>query len=51
MSQPGGSGVPLRPFGATGEQVSLLAVGGAHIGGGKLAEEDSIRLIDRKSVV
>ncbi len=45
MSQPGGSGIPLRPFGATGEQVSLLALGGAHIGGGKLAEEDSIRLM------
>src|SRR5688572_26988010 len=31
--------IPRRPFGATGEEVSLLAVGGAHIG---LPEDESV---------
>ena len=38
------AGVPLRPFGKTGEQVSLLGLGGAHIGG-KLPEDQAIRLM------
>jgi aryl-alcohol dehydrogenase-like predicted oxidoreductase len=37
--------IPRRPFGKTGELVSLLAVGGAHIGGAKLEEDESIRLM------
>lgn len=37
--------VPLRPFGRTGEQVSLLGLGGAHIGFDRLDETDSIRLM------
>ena len=38
------TGIPLRPFGTTGEQVSLLGLGGAHIGG-KLPEDEAIRLM------
>jgi aryl-alcohol dehydrogenase-like predicted oxidoreductase len=36
--------IPTRPFGRTGEQVSLLALGGAHIGG-KPSEEEAIRIV------
>ncbi len=38
-----GDGVPLRPFGRTREKVSLLCVGGYHIG--RPAEEEGIRII------
>ena len=38
-------GVPLRPFGCNGEKVSLLGVGGHHIGRGDLEEADSIRIM------
>ena len=34
-----------RPFGRTGEKVSILGVGGHHIGRSDLSEADSIRLI------
>lgn len=37
--------IPLRPFGQTGEQVSLLGIGGAHIGFAKVSEADSIRIM------
>ncbi|MFL5762273.1 MAG: aldo/keto reductase [Thermomicrobiales bacterium] len=43
MSATGGTGIPRRPFGKTGEEVSLLCVGGAHIGAP--AEEIGIRII------
>jgi hypothetical protein len=43
MSSTGGSGIPRRPFGKTGEAVSLLCVGGAHIG--LPGEEIGIRII------
>ncbi len=36
--------IPTRPFGTTGEQVSLLGLGGAHIGG-KPSEAEGIRII------
>lgn len=36
--------IPVRPLGTTGEQVSLLGLGGAHIGG-KPSEEEGIRII------
>jgi aryl-alcohol dehydrogenase-like predicted oxidoreductase len=36
--------VPRRPFGKSGEEVSLLALGGAHIGLSSLSEDESIRL-------
>ena len=39
--------MPLRPFGKTGEQVSLLGLGGAHIGFDKLGHDDSIKLMHR----
>ncbi len=35
--------IPTRPFGRSGEQVSLLALGGAHIG--KPTEADGIRIV------
>jgi predicted aldo/keto reductase-like oxidoreductase len=44
MHQSAGS-IPRRPFGTTGEEVSLLAVGGAHIGFPRVAEEEGIRII------
>jgi predicted aldo/keto reductase-like oxidoreductase len=37
--------IPLRPFFATGEQVSLLGLGGAHIGFPKLDHDNSIKLM------
>lgn len=37
--------IPARPFGSTGDHVSLLGVGGAHIGNSKVSEQDSIRII------
>jgi predicted aldo/keto reductase-like oxidoreductase len=40
-----GSGIPRRPFGRTGEVVSLLCVGGAHIGGSSVSEDEGIRII------
>src|SRR6478735_1085292 len=36
--------IPRRPFGKSGEEVSLLALGGAHIGLSSLSEDESIRL-------
>ncbi len=36
--------IPTRPFGNSGEQVSLLGVGGAHIGS-KPTEDEGIRII------
>ncbi|HJV64098.1 MAG TPA: aldo/keto reductase [Geomonas sp.] len=37
-------GVPRRPLGATGEQISMVGLGGAHIGK-QLFEKESIRII------
>lgn len=37
-------GVPTRAFGRTSEQVSMIGLGGAHIGKG-MSEDESIRLI------
>ena len=37
--------IPLRPFGNTGEMVSLLGLGGAHIGFAHVSLEESIRLM------
>lgn len=37
--------IPRRPFGNTGETVSLLGLGGAHIGFPRLSEPDSTRLM------
>jgi len=39
------SAIPRRPLGKTGEEVSLLCLGGAHIGGKKLTADEAIRLI------
>ncbi len=39
--------VPLRPFGQTGEEVSLLGVGGAHIGFPRVEEATGIRIIQQ----
>ena len=37
--------IPRRPFGRTGEDVSLLGLGGAHIGLSKVSEDESLRLM------
>ncbi len=37
--------VPRRPFGRTGEDVSLLGLGGAHIGLTSVTEDDSLRIM------
>ncbi|HET9386029.1 MAG TPA: aldo/keto reductase [Gemmatimonadales bacterium] len=37
--------VPTRPLGSTGEQVSCLGVGGAHLGGRDVDEQLAIRII------
>ncbi|CAA9546239.1 MAG: Oxidoreductase, aldo/keto reductase family [uncultured Thermomicrobiales bacterium] len=37
--------IPTRELGATGERVSLLGVGGAHIGAAKLSAGEGIRII------
>lgn len=39
------NGMPHRPLGKSGERVSLLTIGGAHIGGNDLTEEESIRIM------
>src|SRR5689334_12193278 len=43
---PQAAGVPKRTLGSTGEQVSMLGLGGAHIGNkDKLNDEQAIRLM------
>jgi predicted aldo/keto reductase-like oxidoreductase len=37
--------VMTRPFGATGEQVSVLGVGGGHIGSQRLPTREAVRLV------
>jgi len=39
------SGMPKRKLGATGEWVSMLGLGGAHIGDKKLSDADAIQLM------
>jgi predicted aldo/keto reductase-like oxidoreductase len=39
------NGMPYRTLGKTGEKVSLLCVGGYHIGQTKLTDEESIKII------
>jgi uncharacterized protein len=39
------SGVPKRKLGSTGEWVSMLGLGGAHIGDGKLSDAEAISLM------
>src|SRR5690606_23079944 len=43
MNTTNAAGMPLRPFGKTGEQVSLLGLGGLHIG--VPPEDEAIRLM------
>ena len=38
-------GVMTRPFGSTGEPVSILGVGGGHIGNPRLSTREAVRLI------
>jgi aryl-alcohol dehydrogenase-like predicted oxidoreductase len=42
---PDNGSVPRRPFARTGEDVSLLGLGGAHIGLSTVSEEESLRLM------
>jgi len=39
------SGVPTRTLGRTGQKVSIIGLGGSHIGKPKLTDDDAIRLI------
>jgi len=39
--------IPTRPLGKTGENVSLLCVGGAHIGVPAVTERDGIRIVQQ----
>jgi aryl-alcohol dehydrogenase-like predicted oxidoreductase len=41
----GSGSVPRRPFGRTGEDVSLLGLGGAHLGLTSVSEDDSLRIM------
>src|ERR1700761_6121523 len=37
--------VPTRPLGRTGEKVSMIGLGGAHIGKPRLSDAEAIRII------
>ncbi|MCC2671815.1 MAG: Ferredoxin [Armatimonadetes bacterium] len=37
--------IPRRPLGSTGEMVSVIGIGGGHVGGKSLSPEESVRLI------
>ncbi len=37
--------MPMRSFGSTGEKVSLLAVGGYHMGVSRMTDKESVRLV------
>lgn len=41
------SGIPTRPLGKTGVEVSILGIGGAHIGFSKVDEATGIRIIQQ----
>ena len=43
-SEPGKGGLPYRALGRTGEKVSVIGIGGAHIGRGP-SEQEAIQLI------
>ena len=38
-------GIPQRPLGKTGQQVSCIGLGGSHIGSPKVSETDAVRLM------
>jgi uncharacterized protein len=44
---PAAAEIPKRRLGRTDEQVSLIGMGGAHLGGSGLSERESIRLMHR----
>lgn len=37
--------IPRRPLGKTGEEVSIIGMGGFHVGMASLPEEEAVRLI------
>ncbi|HKJ85430.1 MAG TPA: aldo/keto reductase [Spirochaetia bacterium] len=39
------SGVPKRPLGSTGEMVSIIGVGGGHVGSGSLSDKEAVHLV------
>jgi aryl-alcohol dehydrogenase-like predicted oxidoreductase len=45
VAQAKSAALPTRPLGQTGERVSLLCLGGYHIGQAHLSEEESLRLM------
>ena len=38
-------GIPRRTLGRTGQSVSIIGIGGAHIGGSRISEQDAIRIV------
>ena len=42
--------VPTRTLGRTGEQVSMIGLGGSHIGKPKLSTSEAISIIERQSI-
>ena len=45
LAQDNSSGMPKRTLGRTGEKVSVLGLGGWHLGRPALREEEAIRLM------
>ncbi|HLU46967.1 MAG TPA: aldo/keto reductase, partial [Planctomycetota bacterium] len=41
------SGIPTRPFGRDGEEVSILCLGGGHIGRAELEPDEAVRIMHR----
>lgn len=41
------SGIPTRPFGRDGDEVSILALGGGHIGRPELEPDEAVRILHR----
>lgn len=39
------NGMPYRPLGRTGESVSLLCLGGSHVGGNDLSDAEAVRIM------
>jgi uncharacterized protein len=39
------NGIPQRPFGATGERVAILGVGGGHVGNPRLSTREAVHLV------
>ncbi|MBW3542631.1 MAG: aldo/keto reductase, partial [Planctomycetes bacterium] len=47
MTSSSTGGIPLRPLGRTGLEVTILGLGGGHMSRPNLSEADSIRLVQQ----